>query len=69
VASDGDKKYIKRIVSIRKNEILVDDEKHLLVMIRDHSQTIEFQELLRNEIEDNMRTHMNKVKVQKTLEA
>jgi hypothetical protein len=69
VTSEGEKKYIKRIVSIRKSEILVDDEKRLLVMIRDHSETIEFQELLRNESEDNMRTHMNKVKVQKTLEA
>lgn len=68
MTSNGSSKFIKRIVSLRKYEIEIDEVKHMLVMIRDHSETIEFQELLRKGSEDNIRTRMNQEKVQKTLQ-
>ena len=61
--NNGKSKFIKHIVSIRKYEIEVDDVKRMLVMIKDHSETIEFQELLRKGTEENIRTSMNQQKV------
>ena len=44
--SRREQKYEKHIITIRKYVIEIDNIKHVLVMIRDHSDSIKYEQIL-----------------------
>jgi hypothetical protein len=51
------------VISVHKYEIEIDDVKRLLVMIRDHSYTVKYEELIRKYQEIHIRASMRQKRV------